>query len=254
MKRILFSLMILVSAFAASGDNYFTMGENDTLRVERSQLGENFTFPVHAHFDGRLNYWRVSFGLPPGIEYTSMARGSDMDLRYLKLSGDSATYSALLLKNTLDGELSAASTTDVYGYWDYNGDGVLEPYGLVKWEAGDYSRMFLMTFALSPDFTGGEITLDGNVSSSYDTRGGTVPDYPPVTFHRTVTVVVNGLAGDVDGDGTVGMDDLTALINYLVFDDATGINMANADADANGTVGMDDLTALINYLVFNQWP
>jgi hypothetical protein len=62
------------------------------------------------------------------------------------------------------------------------------------------------------------------------------------------------LAGDVDSDGTVGMDDLTALINYLVFNDATGINMANADADTDGTVGMDDLTALINYLVFKQWP
>ena len=209
--------MILVSAFAASGDNYFTMGENDTLRVERSQLGENFTFPVRAHFDGRLDRWLVSFGLPSGIEYTSMARGSDMDLRYMTLSGDSATYAARLLKYTLDGELLASSTTDVNGYWDYNEDGVLEPYGSVKWEAGDYSRMFLMTFALSMDFTGGEITLDGSVSSTYDYRGGTVPDYPPVTFHRTVTVVVSGLAGDVDDDGTVGMDDLTALINYLVF-------------------------------------
>ena len=58
------------------------------------------------------------------------------------------------------------------------------------------------------------------------------------------------ITGDVDADGTVGMDDLTALINYLVFNDATGINMANADADTDGTVGMDDLTALINYLVF----
>ena len=62
------------------------------------------------------------------------------------------------------------------------------------------------------------------------------------------------ITGDVDADGTVGMDDLTALINYLVFNDATGINMANADADTDGTVGMDDLTALINYLVFKQWP
>ena len=58
----------------------------------------------------------------------------------------------------------------------------------------------------------------------------------------------------MDSDGTVGMDDLTALINYLVFNDTTGINMTNADTDANGTVGMDDLTALINYLVFKQWP
>ena len=72
---------------------------------------------------------------------------------------------------------------------------------------------------------------------------------------KTVTLSDSGIIlGDVDDNGTVGMDDLTALINYLVFNDATGINMANADADTDGTVGMDDLTALINYLVFNQWP
>ena len=58
--------------------------------------------------------------------------------------------------------------------------------------------------------------------------------------------------GDVNGDGIVGMDDLTALINYLVY--GNGINMTGADADLSGGVGMDDLTALINYLVFGVWP
>ena len=58
--------------------------------------------------------------------------------------------------------------------------------------------------------------------------------------------------GDVNGDGIVGMDDLTALINYLVY--GNGINMTGADADLSGGVGMDDLTALINYLVYAKWP
>ena len=71
-----------------------------------------------------------------------------------------------------------------------------------------------------------------------------------VTLTKKVTV----LRGDVDGNSVVGMDDLTALINYLVF--GTEINMANSaicDALDSTTVGMDDLTALINYLVFNHW-
>ena len=58
------------------------------------------------------------------------------------------------------------------------------------------------------------------------------------------------IPGDVDGDGVVGMDDLTALIDYLVY--GTEINMQNADVDGDGIVGMDDLTALINYLVNNH--
>ena len=72
---------------------------------------------------------------------------------------------------------------------------------------------------------------------------------PPEGWVPPVTVIL----GDVDGNGIVGMDDLTALINYLVTDDATGINLANADCDGISGVGMDDLTALINYLVYNQW-
>ena len=60
--------------------------------------------------------------------------------------------------------------------------------------------------------------------------------------------------GDVDGNGVIGMDDLTALINYLVYGTTNGISMTGADVDGNGVIGMDDLTALINYLVYGQWP
>ena len=57
------------------------------------------------------------------------------------------------------------------------------------------------------------------------------------------------LRGDVDDSGTVGMDDVTALINYLLTNDSKDVNLANADCDGNPGVGMDDLTELINYLL-----
>ena len=63
--------------------------------------------------------------------------------------------------------------------------------------------------------------------------------------------------GDVNGVGGVDMDDLTALINYLLTSDATGINLANAaccSSPDSTTVDMDDLTALINYLLTSTWP
>ena len=69
-----------------------------------------------------------------------------------------------------------------------------------------------------------------------------------------VPAAANAEVGDVDGNGYVTMDDLTRLINYLVFNDATGMNMTNADTNLSGGVGMDDLTTLINYLVFGVWP
>ena len=62
--------------------------------------------------------------------------------------------------------------------------------------------------------------------------------------------------GDVNGVGGVDMDDLTALINYLL-DDTSVINQAGAascnDADDLTIVDMDDLTALINYLLTETW-
>ena len=62
------------------------------------------------------------------------------------------------------------------------------------------------------------------------------------------------MRGDVDGNGFINMDDLTAMINYLVF--GSGIDMTNSaicDNLDSATVGMDDLTGLINYLVTGHW-
>ena len=64
------------------------------------------------------------------------------------------------------------------------------------------------------------------------------------------------LRGDVDGNGEVGMDDLSALINYLLTGDGSSINMANAaccDSPGSTSVGMDDLSALINFLLTSTW-
>ena len=62
-----------------------------------------------------------------------------------------------------------------------------------------------------------------------------------------------GLRGDVDDSGKVGMDDLSALINYLLTGNTQGVNLNNANCDLSEGVGMDDLSALINYLLTNQW-
>ncbi len=62
------------------------------------------------------------------------------------------------------------------------------------------------------------------------------------------------IRGDLNGDGAVGMDDLTLLINYLLTGDASSINLPAADTNEDGPINMDDLTVLINYLLTNEWP
>lgn len=58
-----------------------------------------------------------------------------------------------------------------------------------------------------------------------------------------------GLKGDVNGDGTLTIKDVTMLINYLLTNDPTGINLENADVYEDGIINIHDVTNLINTLL-----
>ncbi len=58
-------------------------------------------------------------------------------------------------------------------------------------------------------------------------------------------IVGAAVGGDVNGNGTVEMDDLSSFINMLLSGDAPGY----ADLNGDGAVNMDDLTSLINVLL-----
>lgn len=74
-----------------------------------------------------------------------------------------------------------------------------------------------------------------------------------LTAQCIVTVIPEGgsdpLIGDVDGDGRINIDDVTALINYLLKGDTSSINLENADVDNDGRININDVTALINMLL-----
>ncbi|MBQ9555660.1 MAG: C10 family peptidase [Muribaculaceae bacterium] len=66
-----------------------------------------------------------------------------------------------------------------------------------------------------------------------------------------VTLFENGHGfepGDVDHDGKVNIDDVTALIDYLLGSD-TGVCTICADVDDNGKINIDDVTTLIDMLL-----
>ena len=58
------------------------------------------------------------------------------------------------------------------------------------------------------------------------------------------------MRGDVDVDGKVNIDDVTALINMLL---SGNITTNNADVDRDGRVNIDDVTTLIGYLLAGHW-
>ena len=67
------------------------------------------------------------------------------------------------------------------------------------------------------------------------------------------TAGAENVRGDVDLDGRVNIADVTALIDYLLTSDVTGISLVNADCDHDGRVNIADVTALIDYLLTGLW-
>ena len=94
------------------------------------------------------------------------------------------------------------------------------------------------------DLTG--FTLDG----SLNTQG----DYSVWTFvegelpELTTFVQPSNLLGDVNGDGIVNMDDMTALIGIILSKDATD-STPRADVNGDGEISIADVTALVNVLL-----
>ena len=74
------------------------------------------------------------------------------------------------------------------------------------------------------------------------------------TVLYNVNVVISKPAvtrGDVNGDGSVNISDVTTLIDLLL----GGSTISNPAADCNqdGSVNISDVTALIDYLLSNHW-
>ena len=62
-----------------------------------------------------------------------------------------------------------------------------------------------------------------------------------------------GLRGDVNGDGSVNISEVTALIDFLLSGNASGINLSSADCDQDSSVNISDVTSLIDYLLGGSW-
>ncbi len=111
--------------------------------------------------------------------------------------------------------------------------------------------------------------IEGITPDKFYTVTGLMPATP--YLYRVKALYVNGteskwsntkevllsegttMRGDVDGNGVVSIEDVTALISYLLSQDATGVNVAAADTDASGNVSIEDVTTLISYLLNGQW-
>ena len=98
------------------------------------------------------------------------------------------------------------------------------------------------------------------LNAEVDADGVTIYQYFPgnEAGHFTVWRLTKdetpvGLRGDVNDDQSVTIADVSALIDYLLTEDATGVNLTNADCNLDEAVTIADVSALIDYLLTEVW-
>ncbi len=237
--------MALSMLMSAQADNYFTMGENNMVRVSPS---DGFALvPIIMHTDGRMNNWRIKLTYPEGLEPMDVEPGTDLSVTYRNYYNRDTVYNATL--NVSSDFSTISSSIPVIGYEDYNNDGIMDPYGTVKWEAGDYNHMFVFRFNVSSTFRRGKVHLDSYFSSDPDQRQGEISPNP---FHSYTEVYfyVDFIPGDSNDDGEVNISDVILLINSLLSGSQCDLAPV-CDMNGDGKVNITDAIDIINFLLNN---
>jgi len=63
----------------------------------------------------------------------------------------------------------------------------------------------------------------------------------------------SSLRGDVNKSGEVNISDVTTLIDYLLSNDASSIDLTAADCDLDSHISISDVTTLIDFLLSGAW-
>lgn len=62
------------------------------------------------------------------------------------------------------------------------------------------------------------------------------------------------IRGDVNGDGTVSISDISCLIDYLLGGDTSQLNLQSADCNNDSSITIADVSFLIDCLLSDTWP
>ena len=153
---------------------------------------------------------------------------------------------------TLDGRGASGEnyfsfTTELANDNDDGGWSYIQPFRFGAVSNGD--------FWFDDAYLGQELSLTYDNGQAFRVMQG---EYNVTVDLANMKVIIDRVApaflrGDVDMSGDVKIGDVTALINYLLSGDATGINLQAADCDQNGEIKIGDVTTLINFLLSGSW-
>lgn len=219
-----------------------------SFEINQSDLGQNITIPVSAHFDNYISSWDVQFDFPEGLTPVYVTKGQDLTMNYYDSRGNQKTQEAYFNYNDEYNHFICSPFFEM-GYPDPEED-IDEPYGSVKWAAGDYPEMFFITCHVSDDFAGGQIGIHANASCGYDTRN-------ELQHFEPTTIDYNGgsyYPGDINNDGEVNVFDVTCFIEYLLYPNSPYYNYIGfGDVTLDGNMDIADIDAITDYLFYGNW-
>lgn len=244
MKKIALLLcMALATILLSKADSYFTMGDNDVVRINPNWVNQAITVPVKAHFDEREDFFYFSIKYPQLMTPLWIDRGPDMAIQYTYLDGNNSIHNPTLNVGNYFNNVTAY--TSGYGYWDYNLDSIYEPYGTIKWEAGDYDAMLYFSFIpLSINLADTCVSFDGRFSAGPDLRSGSQGGES--IFYKNIYFHFGYKMGDVNGDEYINIVDLNLLINAVNYNTELENDYQRDAADINGDglINISDVTLL----------
>ena len=128
MNRLIILLSLVLAASLAQADNYFTIGENDTLRVTVGS--DTVTVPVRAYFDGRVSRWTLTMTYPEGLVPLFATEGPDMAVYYLDSTGAACVTEAPIIQENTDPALERELEEYKYGTYTEAAKKIREAAGL----------------------------------------------------------------------------------------------------------------------------
>lgn len=246
-KFYLFAAFALLVSVSINGMNQFSVSPNDTVRIHPNRLGGYTQMVFSMSTDAFCDSWDINMAYPKGT-MVKLVNGitplSGMCVDYCNAQGQWLVYEPQL-QVSAQYYMISATTSDMWGYYDYTGNGVYIPYGSVKWMPGTRD-MFSLNFYIEDTFRTGELEMDVTFNSSTDSRGAILSNVR--SFKRT-HIWVGYERGDINGDGIINITDVTLLIAALERDGGAAYldewSTAAADVNGDGEVNITDATRLI---------
>ena len=236
---------MLLATVSMNSANMLSMG--DSIRIKPAKLDGYTQHVVTMYNEAYCDSWFMSVTYPEGLMVKLVAGATPLDgmtVPYIDRYGQEQIYQCPLNVSAAYGTVSSEITAN--GYWDYRGNGEYDPYGTIKWVPGAHS-MFKFNFYVDPNFRRGYVIFDGRITSGTDQRGPILQD---VRFYSRTYMWVGYMKGDVTGNEKISIDDVSELIDYLLFGEGLDeFQLAAADVNGNGEVTIADVSTLIDMLL-----